>query len=247
MITKFGIVNRWLSMANTTLNPSFVLSNFSRDIQTAIYNIIGEQNMSGGKAKDQKLIRKILKDVPNSMRVFWKGVRGHDEKDGTLRGNISGISSQDLADITEYLEAGAKADWFHSRPAEDQVKTINSMVEMAKGTMKGNFKKRFGTIMEFIEDANASVENAVRFATFKESRNQLLDAGVSRSEAVAQAARLAKNLTINFNRKGMKGDLFNSLLIIYWTLLSKVSLRGSLIKLTFFNSLSKYFSRPEIP
>ena len=215
MISKFGIVNRWLSMVNTTLSPSFMLGNFPRDIQTAIYNVIGEQNMSKGKAKDQKLITKIIKDTIPSVGVFWKGVRNWNEKDGTFRGNITGISSQDLADLKEFLGAGAKADWFHSRPPEDQIKTIRSMVEMAQGTMKGNFKKRFKYIMEFIEDANASVENGVRFATFKESRNQLLDAGIDRSEAVARAASLAKNLTINFNRKGMSGDAANSLFLFF--------------------------------
>jgi hypothetical protein len=215
MISKFGIVNRWLSMVNTTLNPEFVLGNFARDLQTAIYNVIGEQNMSNGKAKDQKLIAKILKDTIPSGGVFWKGMRNWNEKDGTFRGNITGISSQDLADLKEYLGAGAKADWFHSRPPEDQIKTIRSMVEMAQGTMKGNFKKRFKYIMEFIEDANASVENGVRFAAFKESRNQLLDAGIDRSEAVARAASLAKNLTINFNRKGMSGDAANALFLFF--------------------------------
>jgi len=215
MISKFGIVNRWLSMVNTMLNPEFVLGNFPRDLQTAVYNVIGEQNMSNGKAKDQKLIAKILKDTIPSVGVFWKGMRNWNEKDGTFRGNITGISSQDLADLKEYLGAGAKADWFHSRPPEDQIKTIRSMVEMAQGTMKGNFKKRFKYIMEFIEDANASVENGVRFATFKEARNQWLDAGIDRSEAVARAASLAKNLTINFNRKGMSGDAANSLFLFF--------------------------------
>ena len=36
-----------------------------------------------------------------------------------------------------------------------------------------------------------------------------------REEAVAKAADLAKNLTINFNRKGMHGDLLNSLYLFF--------------------------------
>ena len=69
--------------------------------------------------------------------------------------------------------------------------------------------------MNFIEDANASVENAVRFAAFKASRDELLSAGSSREDAVARAASLAKNLTINFNRKGMKGDIINALYLFF--------------------------------
>ena len=78
-------------MVNTQLNPEFVISNFSRDIQTAILNIVGEQDMPTGKARNQKLIDKVLKDVIPSMGVFYKGIRGYDPKDGTFRGNQTGI------------------------------------------------------------------------------------------------------------------------------------------------------------
>ena len=215
LIQKFGVVNRFLSMVNTSLNPEFVIGNFSRDVQTAIFNILGEQNMSMGKAKDQRLVAKVLKDVVPSMGVFFKGARRSSEKDGTLKGNLFGMSPKDQADYKEFMESGSKADWFHSRNPEDQFKTVQSMIDMANGTFKGNFQRRFQSTMQFIEDTNAAVENAVRLATFKASRDELLNAGVPRSEAVAQAASLSKNLTINFNRKGNAGDLVNSLYLFF--------------------------------
>ena len=215
LIQKFGVVNRWLSMMNTSLNPEFVIGNFSRDIQTAIMNILGEQDMSNGKAKDQNLVAKVLKDTIPSMGVFYKAIRRWNPKDGTFIGNIAGIDPRDLADAREYLESGAKADWFHSRPPDQQVETIQSMVNMSNGTFTGSVNKRFQQVMRFVEDTNSAVENAVRFATFKESRDQMLDAGVPRNEAVAQAATLAKNLTINFNRKGMAGDLINAMYLFF--------------------------------
>ena len=215
IIQKFGVVNRWLSMMNTSLNPEFVIGNFTKDIQTAIFNILGEQDMTYGKAKDQALVAAVLKDVVPSMGVFYKAMQRFNLKDGTFAGSITGISSKDLADVREYLSSGAKADWFHSRPPEDQVKTIQSMIDMANGGFKGNFKKGFESVRNFVEDSNSAVENAVRLATFKASRDQLMNAGVSRQEAIAQAASLAKNLTVNFNRKGMAGDLINSLYLFF--------------------------------
>ena len=215
LIQKFGVVNRFLSMVNTSLNPEFVIGNFSRDVQTAIFNILGEQNMSMGKAKDQRLVAKVLKDVVPSMGAFFKGARRSSNKDGTLKGNLFGMSPKDQADYKEFMESGSKADWFHSRNPEDQFKTVQSMIDMANGTFKGNFQRRFQATMQFIEDSNAAVENAVRLATFKASRDELLNAGVPRSEAVAQAASLSKNLTINFNRKGNAGDLVNSLYLFF--------------------------------
>ena len=215
IVQKFSVVNRFLSMINTSLNPEFVIGNFSRDLQTALFNILGEQNMSKGKAKDQKLINKVLKDVIPSMGVFYKGLRRYDQKDGTLKADFVGIDPRDQEDFKEFVSAGAKADWFHSRDPEAQLKTINAMIDMANGTLTGSFRKKYEQVMNFIEDANSSVENAVRFATFKASRDELLKAGVSREDAVARASSLAKNLTINFNRKGMQGDLINSMYLFF--------------------------------
>mgnify|MGYP006970163894 FL=1 len=70
-------------------------------------------------------------------------------------------------------------------------------------------------MMNLVEGSSGAVENAVRFATCKASSDELLNAGVPRSEAVAQAASLSKNLTINFNRKGNAGDLVNSLYLFF--------------------------------
>jgi hypothetical protein len=216
LIRKFSMVNRFLSMMNTSLNPEFVVGNFSRDLQTAIYNIVGEQTMEGGKIKDVKRItRRVLKDVIPSMGVVYKGMRRYNMKDGTLRGDITGISETDYLDFREFMESGAKADWFYTRPAEEQVQTIQSMVDMANGTFTGNFRKGYEGVMNFVEDANGSVENAVRFAAFKAARDELLNSGVDRAEAVATASTLAKNLTVNFNRKGMQGDLLNALYLFY--------------------------------
>jgi hypothetical protein len=216
LIRKFSMVNRFLSMMNTSLNPEFVVGNFSRDLQTAIYNIVGEQTMEGGKIKDVKRItRRVLKDVIPSMGVVYKGMRRYNMKDGTLRGDITGISETDYLDFREFMESGAKADWFYTRPAEEQVQTIQSMVDMANGTFTGNFRKGYEGVMNFVEDANSSVENAVRFAAFKAARDELLNSGVDRAEAVATASTLAKNLTVNFNRKGMQGDLLNALYLFY--------------------------------
>ena len=215
LLQKFSVVNRWLSMVNTSLNPEFVIGNFSRDVQTAIFNILGEQDMSQGKARDQELVRKVMLDVVPSMGVFYKGLRRYNPKTGSLTDFVTGMSPQDKADFLEFMQAGAKADWFHSRPPEDQIKSIQSMVDMANGTFKGNFQSRFNSVKDFIEDSNSAVENAVRLATFKASRDEMLNSGVPRAEAVKTAASLAKNLTINFNRKGMAGDVLNATFLFF--------------------------------
>ena len=235
---NFGVINRFLSMVNTSLNPEFVMGNFSRDVQTAMYNLLAEQEMSQGKAKDQKLVKKVLLNTIPSVGKFYKALRRVDLKDGTIKGNLLGISQKDLDNYKDFVESGAKADWFYVRPVEEQVQTMDNLVDMAKGTFTGNFKQGREAIFNFIEDLNSSVENGVRFSTFIASRDALIERGVDPELAKAQAATLAKNLTINFNRKGMSGELLNSLYLFF-----NASVQGTLNFARGMNPLSKDGSR----
>ena len=62
---------------------------------------------------------------------------------------------------------------------------------------------------QIIERANDSVENGVRLSTFVWAQKAVVDGGLGLS--TARAASLAKNVTVNFNRKGEWGSLVNSL------------------------------------
>lgn len=62
-------------------------------------------------------------------------------------------------------------------------------------------------IIDLIESANEASENALRIATYIEQRQR----GVSKFKA----AEYAKNVTINFNRKGQYGPALNALFLFY--------------------------------
>jgi hypothetical protein len=59
------------------------------------------------------------------------------------------------------------------------------------------------SVGKFISDANEMVESAVRLSAFIELQKE----GISEKKA----AEAAKNLTVDFNRKGDLGSLLNSL------------------------------------
>ena len=106
-VNKFSVINRWLSMVNTSLNPEFVLGNFARDVQTAIGNLMAEQDMPGGKAFEKQLIGKEIKGRPSAMNAFNKGYRRYDLKDGTLKttvGNVIGQWSYGSNDPLDYID-----------------------------------------------------------------------------------------------------------------------------------------------
>ena len=204
IINALGKVNRMLSTVNTSLNPEFVVGNFARDIQTAVYNILGEQSMPMGKAKDTKIVKRVVKDTMPSIKAFYRGFRNSPKQ-----------TEKEAQDYKEYIQAGAKADWFYSREPQDQLKTIEDLIDMEKGDFKGTRKKAMKSIVDYVEDTNSAVENGVRFASFKAARDQFLENGMDRDEAIAQAASLAKNLTVNFNRSGMMGAELNSLYLFF--------------------------------
>ncbi|EFA3049685.1 hypothetical protein C7C14_005355, partial [Escherichia coli] len=74
---------------------------------------------------------------------------------------------------------------------------------LAKGGWRGQSIGAWNSFLNLVEDANGAVENALRLSAYKHAR----DAGLSRQ----QAASLAKNMTVNFNRRGEQGALMNSL------------------------------------
>ena len=228
LVEKLNGITRFMSYVNTSLNPEFVMGNFPRDVQTAIYNIIGEQSMVGGKAVNAKgIVGKVLKRTIPSIGVFYKGFRNPDS-----------LSAEDARDFNEFIKTGAKTDWFHSKDPEQQKKNIESMIEMASGTFKGNAKKGFRSTLDFIDDYNSAVENGVRLATFVAARDAMIEKGIPRNEAIQEAATLAKNLTVNFNRKGNSGQLLNGLYLFF-----NASVQGTVNTMRGLNVFSKNSSR----
>ncbi len=205
LVEKLNVFTRFMSYVNTSLNPEFVMGNFARDVQTAIYNIVGEQTMEGGRAVNaKKIVGQVLKRTLPSMKVFYKGYR-----------DPSNLTGQDAIDFREFMQTGSKTDWFHSKPPEQQKKNIERMVDMANGTFTGNATQGIVAVKDFIDDTNSAVENGVRLATFVAARDAMLAKGIDRDTALQEASTLAKNLTVNFNRRGNSGQLLNGLYLFF--------------------------------
>jgi hypothetical protein len=50
----------WLRAAFTTQNPEFILSNFSRDIQSAVFNAAAESEIEGGFLNGERAMRDLF-------------------------------------------------------------------------------------------------------------------------------------------------------------------------------------------
>jgi len=194
LVRALGAINRVLSSLNTSYSPEFVISNFSRDIQTAILNLSAEQTIDDGKAKGAEIVLDVVRDSPKSMKAIYASLNGRV---------LTGENAEWQQYFEEFKQAGAKTGWFDMKDLAGQRAELEGLIAMANGTVKGNVIKYGRSVAKFVENINSAVENSVRLSAFVNARR----AGISEK----QAATLAKNMTVNFNRKGEAGVLMNSL------------------------------------
>ncbi|EIL0316090.1 hypothetical protein LK675_004392 [Escherichia coli] len=196
VIRTLGKVNRFLATVNTSYNPEFLVSNFIRDVQTAVMNLKAEQGRSDGKLKglDNLSALAVVKDSRSAMSAVYASLRGK---------TLTGKGAQWQKVWKEFVEDGGKTGWFNMGDLEGQQKEMDRLVSLAKGGWKGQSIGAWNSFLNLVEDANGAVENALRLSAYKRAR----DTGLSRQ----QAASLAKNMTVNFNRRGEQGALMNSL------------------------------------
>ncbi|NRA62723.1 MAG: hypothetical protein HRU25_17875, partial [Psychrobium sp.] len=189
-----GRATRLLSALSTTWNPEFMLSNISRDLQTAIANILAETQVADGKAINTKhLATKMIKSLPHAMSILKQGFRNNNFKSDDKWG----------AYLKEFLESGAKTGWVNQKDIDGLAKDLKNTIARASNTKFGQARKYANNVADFVRDYNDIVENAARFSVYYHVREQCI--------SVKQASSLSKNLTINFNRKGEWGNTLNSL------------------------------------
>lgn len=82
---------------------------------------------------------------------------------------------------------------------EDHAKEVDNLLKTKSATMK-KISAIPLAIRDWVSDYNLMMENAVRLAAFEVAVRPVADGGLGLSDA--RGANIAKNLTVNFNRKG---------------------------------------------
>lgn len=187
VVTALATIGRYLSITRTTLSPEFVISNFARDIQTAVANLSIEQSTA--------MARDVVKDIPAAMRTIFLNERG------------SSTAGKFAAEYQEFLNEGAKTDFANQRSVESIQKELVALGKTAGSGGRRALRTLNRFTLGLFNDANTAVENAVRLAAFINARKSGMTG--------QQAAVLAKNLTVNFNKKGQLGPFLNSLYMFF--------------------------------
>lgn len=196
VLKMFAKGTRFMAQLNTSLSPEFFFTNQIRDFL--------ESNINMGDSEADKLRGQIVKELPKVWKALREVYRGRTTGKGvTEQQGARDVWGNSMIDwIRRYEAAGVPSSWMaYYEKAEDHRKDLDRRIKEMSADPSPH--KTLHTIASFIEDYNKVAENAIRLATFK----KLVESGVSD----AKAATIAKELTVNFDRRGNGGVAINSL------------------------------------
>lgn len=194
-------ITRLLSRSFTTANPDFFVPNIFRDLQSAALNLAA--------------------DAPGLARAFGRNV-----KDRAAFRTVAGFEygkpwgDPSLRSLYEQFKLdGGSVSWVQRETPEEvatriqqDLKTLNDSLRDIKDAKTAKQKidaiwsptsKGFRAMVGALENTNAIFENGIRFAAYRAA----LDTGLSREKA----AMVAREATVDFNRRGEAGALLNAL------------------------------------
>lgn len=181
---------RWFSMARTMLNPEFVITNAIRDFESAQINAAGLDGVRKGRIS--------LAMAKNWRKAFADAFRGASGKADT----------EWSKHYRDYQKAGAQVSFWVLEDPKAGKTDLEKRIRLKRGNAAIRALKRMtalnmrdNILLSSVERVNLAVDNAIRLAAFVEARKQGL--------SDAEAAFLAKELTVNFNRRGEWGAALN--------------------------------------
>lgn len=175
---KIGALNRSLAAWYTTRNPDFVASNFMRD--TFYTNTI--VRAKEGNAYANKFHKNYATVLPKMLGLFRK------YENGTLN-----PADQTEAAFIDFMMNGGETGYSNLKDLEHIKKQISK-------ELKGNRFAKVEALAEKLDILNRAVENTARFAAFLTSREE--------GRSIARSVFDAKEISVNFNKKGAGGTFF---------------------------------------
>jgi hypothetical protein len=178
-------LTRTYAALNTQYNPVFGAWNFVRDTTA------GAINLSGTPIAKRKL--EVFRGAFSALRAIYRDLR---EKGSTTR------EMQEWIDLFERFQKAGGQTGYREQFSRSKEKATIIQREL-KNLDAGTARKAAKAVFDWLSDYNDAMENAVRLSAFKAA----LDEGLTEE----RAASLAKNLTVNFNRKGQSGTWIGAL------------------------------------
>ena len=178
-----GPFNRWISAMHTSYNPEFIITNAVRDFQHATFMIFAQEGLGSKYMKDFQ--KQYIRGLKRSLGLYkrWRS--------GTLD-----LSSNEDKMFHDFMINGGQTGYTQISKIEDLKKKVEWELKKAKGEA-GRMKVGFEILQEGLELFNGAIELNTRFATFVASRKS--------GRSIERSISDAKNITVNFNKKGAGG------------------------------------------
>ncbi len=176
-------LGRKMAAAYTSLSPLFIPSNYFRDLTMTLASTAIRED-----AKYNYLLRKNL-------ATSWNlGFMLRDYQSGKLREKVSnGNATPKEQMFYDFMMNGGETGFVSSLDVEDLKKKFkNDLKDLDR--WKANPVKAGHTIMDGIEFLNRAIEDSNRFAVYMTS--------IQYGRSIDEAVNDAKDVTLNFNRKG---------------------------------------------
>lgn len=176
-------LGRKMAAAYTSLSPLFIPSNYFRDLTMTLASTAIRED-----AKYNYLLRKNL-------ATSWNlGFMLRDYQNGKLRDKVNnGNATPKEQMFYDFMMNGGETGFVSSLDVEDLKKKFkNDLKDLDR--WKTNPVKVGHTIMDGIEFLNRAIEDSNRFAVYMTS--------IQYGRSIDEAVNDAKNVTLNFNRKG---------------------------------------------
>jgi len=181
----FGWVNSIVRFTAISASPSFLLANMIRDPLTALYNM--QATEAGNYTNEIK--GKYKESFSALIDVFVRGNRDPD--------------SPAVQMVERFEKAGGKISFTQS------LKEMDSSFKSFERAMKAEGTpgiKQVVRLFEQIENTNIAIENVMRLSTFEVLHDKV---------GADKAARIAKDLTTNFDRRGFKSSAMGLLYLFF--------------------------------
>ncbi|WP_099465547.1 ADP-ribosyltransferase-containing protein [Parabacteroides provencensis] len=175
--------NRQMAANFTTRNPAFVFSNLSRDL---IWSTTTLGVKEGGKYQ-----RRFLRNVSKASKALFGRIKAGENWQVDQNDPISVM-------LDEFLKNGGRTGY----TALYSIDKYKEQIENSLATGKwAKTKRGYNAVLDFMQLPNEWAEDLSRFATYMTSRQE--------GRSILQSVSNAKEVTINFNRKG-SGAMGNS-------------------------------------
>ena len=173
IVIAINNANRWLAANFTTRNPAFVASNFLRDV---IFS-----NSAIWVKEDAKYSARFRKNIFRAFPSVYRGIfgkRNNSEADKYFR---------------EFVDNGGETGYMHLHDVDAYKKKVRKELARITGE-RGSAKRAMDYTLERLEDFNRMAEDLSRFAVYMTSRQM--------GRSIVESVRDAKEVTVNFNKKG---------------------------------------------